>query len=64
MQKDHHSILSNTVSDRLSEGYEKLFSLRMILVKPSYENAKVDTVMIPKDASDIMLTNNTNKDGN
>jgi hypothetical protein len=35
----------------------------MIFVKPSYENAKVDTVMIPKDASDIMLTNDTNKDG-
>jgi hypothetical protein len=61
-KKDHHSILSNTVSDRLSEGYEILLSRRMIFVKPSYENAKVDTVMIPKDASDIMLTNDTNKD--
>ncbi len=62
-KKDHHSILSNTVSDRLSEGYEKLLSLRMIFVKPSYENAKVDKVMIPKDASDIMLTNDTIKEG-
>jgi hypothetical protein len=49
-------ILSSTVSDRLSEGYEKLSSHRMIFVKPSYENMKVDAVMIPKDTSDIMLT--------
>jgi hypothetical protein len=55
-KKDHYTILSSTVSDRLSEGYEKLLSHRMIFVKPSYGNAKVDAVMIPKDASDIMLT--------
>jgi hypothetical protein len=25
-KKDHHEILSNTISERLSEGYEKLLS--------------------------------------
>ena len=45
------------------EGYEKLLSHRMIFVKPSYENAKVDSVMIPKDASDIMLTSDAIEQG-
>jgi hypothetical protein len=39
-KKDHHTILSSTVSDRLSEGYEKLLSHRMIFVKPTYETQR------------------------
>jgi hypothetical protein len=54
-KKEHHTILSSTVSDRLSKRNEKLLSHRMIFVKPSYENVKVDKIMIPKDASVIML---------
>jgi hypothetical protein len=32
-KKNHHTILSNTVSDRLSEGYEELLSLIFVSVK-------------------------------
>jgi hypothetical protein len=59
-KKDHHEILSNTVSQRISEGYEKLLSHRMIFVKPSYDDAKVKAVMISKDATNIMLISDAN----
>jgi hypothetical protein len=54
-KKDHHEILSATVSDKLSEGYEKLLSHIMIFVKPTTSNAKVKKVMLSKNASGIKL---------
>jgi hypothetical protein len=33
-KKDHHEILSATVSDRLSKGYKKLQSHIIVFVKP------------------------------
>jgi hypothetical protein len=47
-KKDHHEILSETVSDRLSEGYEKLLSHKIVFVKPSSTNEKVNPILIFK----------------
>jgi hypothetical protein len=49
-KKDHHKILSNTVSERLSEGYEKLVSQKIIFLKSPHGDTKVQAVMVPKDA--------------
>jgi hypothetical protein len=54
-KKDKHKILSSTVSDKLSEGYEKLLSHVMVFVKPSSSNAKVKAVMLSKHACGIKL---------
>ncbi len=59
-KKDHHEILSNTVSERLSEGYENLISNKIIFVKPSYVNAKVQAVLVPKDSRNVRLVRKGN----
>jgi len=63
-KKDHHEILSNTVSERLSEGYENLISNKIIFVKPSYVNAKVQAVLVPKDSRNVRLVSKGNDSGN
>jgi hypothetical protein len=54
-KKDHHEILSATVSDRLSKGYEKLQSHVIVFVKLSTYSTKVKAVMISKNAIGIKL---------
>jgi hypothetical protein len=54
-KKDHHEILSATVSDQLSKGYEKLQSHIIVFVKTSTCSAKVKAVMISKNAIDIKV---------
>ncbi len=54
-KKDHHEILSATVSDRLPVGYEKLQSHIILFVKLSTCSIKVKAVMISKNAIGIKL---------
>jgi flagellar biosynthesis chaperone FliJ len=58
-KKVHHEILSNTVSERLSEGYEKLVSQKIIL-KPPHGDAKVQAVIVPKDARNVRVESKEN----
>jgi len=39
-------VLSGTVSKRISKGYIKLLSQRMVFVKPSYSDTKAEAIMI------------------
>jgi hypothetical protein len=41
-KKDHNEILSLTVSDRISEAYDKLLAQRIVFLKPSCSNSKVE----------------------
>jgi hypothetical protein len=60
-KKDHHEILSKAVLERLSEGYEKLISQKMIFVKPSCGDAKVQAVLVPKDSNNVRLVSKENE---
>jgi hypothetical protein len=52
-KKDHHEILSATVSDRLSAGYEKLQSSCLVFIKPP--SSKIKAVYISRHAFDVQL---------
>ncbi len=54
-KKDHYEILSETVSDLLSEGYEKLLSQIIVFVRPSSTNKKVNPILISKNSINIRL---------
>jgi hypothetical protein len=54
-KKDHHEILSETVSDSLSEGYEKLLSHIIVFVRPSSTKKKVNPILISKNSINIRL---------
>jgi len=52
-KKDHHEILSATVSDALSVGYEKLQSSCLVFIQPP--NKKIKAVYVSKHAVDLKL---------
>jgi hypothetical protein len=52
-KKDHHKILSATVSDRLSTGYEKLQSSYLVFIQPP--SSKIKAVYISRHAFDVQL---------
>jgi hypothetical protein len=60
-KKDHHTILSNTVSEQLSLGYEKLKTSAIVLVKLGNEEdrkkKRVKAVFVSKHARDITMEN-------
>ena len=58
-KKDHPDILSATVSGRISEGYDKLLSQRIVFVKPASSDAKVEAIMVPRDATNIKMQENS-----
>jgi hypothetical protein len=59
-KKDHHKILSNTVSERLLEGYKKLVSQKIIFLKSPHGDAKVQAVLVPKDAHNVRVESKEN----
>jgi hypothetical protein len=49
------TLLSNTVSQQISEGYDKLLNYKLTFIKPPAKDAKVHAIFIPKDAQDVKL---------
>lgn len=54
-KKDTYEILFNTVTDRLSAGYEKLQSSALVFVKAPAADSKVKAVFLSKHAFNIKL---------
>jgi hypothetical protein len=54
-KKDNYEILSNTVAQRLSTGYEKLQASSLVFIKPPSEKSKVKAIFISKRASNIQI---------
>ena len=54
-KKDNHVILSNTVSTYISEGYDKLLNYQLCYIRPSQEDAKVESVFLPQVAKDLKM---------
>ena len=59
-KKDHHEILSATVSDALSAGYEKLQSSSLVFIQPP--SKKIKAIYVSKHAKDIKLEQDTEDD--
>jgi len=57
-KKDNYEILSNTVAERLSSGYEKLQTSALVFIKPPSEQSKIEGVFISKHASNVQLEHN------
>jgi len=59
-KKDHHEILSATVSDALSAGFEKLQSSSLVFIQPP--SKKIKAIYVSKHAKDIKLEQDTEDD--
>jgi len=57
-KKNNYEILSNTVAEKLSAGYEKLHSSALVFLKPPSAKSKVKAVFISKNAFNVMLADN------
>jgi hypothetical protein len=57
-KKDHHEILSKTVSESISVGYEKLQSSMLIFIKAPTSNSKVKALYLTNHAENICLEKN------